>query len=234
MKHSILIVALISIFAVCGISQTPLADADPVLQGSTAYKMPQSAIDAEIDGKVTMAIQIDKTGKPTKANVVVGPIWPCSSTSTKVLEDLFANLSEEMLKLQFSPAFKNGKPVETEIGLSFTLKNPKLDPKPVEIDLATGKRKPRLVSGGILNGKASSLPKPSYPAEARATRAGGAVNIQVLIDETGKVIRAGAVNGHPTLQFAARYAACEAKFPITILSGTSIKVSGVLTYNFIP
>ncbi|MBK8467384.1 MAG: hypothetical protein IPL32_16330 [Chloracidobacterium sp.] len=110
MKYLILL-AFVTIFVVSGISQTP-PDADPVLQGSTTYKMPQSAIDAEIDGKVTMAIQLDKTGKPTKANVAAGPVWPCSTNPKKVLEDLFANLSQEMLKLQFFPAIKNGKAVE--------------------------------------------------------------------------------------------------------------------------
>ena len=44
------------------------------------------------------------------------------------------------------------------------------------------------VSGGVLNGKATSLPKPPYPAAARAVRASGAVSVQVLIDESGRVV----------------------------------------------
>ncbi len=35
---------------------------------------------------------------------------------------------------------------------------------------------PKTVSGGVLNGKATSLPKPAYPAAAKAVRAGGAVS----------------------------------------------------------
>ncbi|MBK8467383.1 MAG: TonB family protein [Chloracidobacterium sp.] len=86
----------------------------------------------------------------------------------------------------------------------------------------------------MVNGKATSLPPPVYPSEAKATRLGGVVTIQVLIDERGKVIRAGAVKGHPVLQFASRYAACDARFTPTLLSGTPVKVSGVITYNFVP
>lgn len=58
--------------------------------------------------------------------------------------------------------------------------------------------------------------------------------ITPLIDEQGKVILAGAVNGHPYLQEAARDAACHAKFSPILLAGQPTKVSGVITYNFVP
>ena len=38
------------------------------------------------------------------------------------------------------------------------------------------------ISGGVLNGKAISLPKPAYPPIARAAHASGTVVVQVLID----------------------------------------------------
>ena len=92
----------------------------------------------------------------------------------------------------------------------------------------------RVISGGVLNGKAVSLPKPPYPAAARAIRASGAVNIQVLIDTDGSVFSADAVSGHPLLRQASSIAACMASFSPTQLSGTLVKVSGVITYNFVP
>ncbi len=99
---------------------------------------------------------------------------------------------------------------------------------------ATPKPKPRTVSGGVLNGKATSLPKPSYPAAAKAVRAAGAVSVQVLIDESGRVVSASAVSGHPLLRNAAEGAARGARFSPTLLSGQAVKVSGVITYNFVP
>lgn len=90
------------------------------------------------------------------------------------------------------------------------------------------------ISGGVLNGKATSLPKPPYPAAARAVRASGAVTVQVLISESGSVISASAVSGHPLLKAAAVAAARGAKFSPTQLSGQPVKVSGVITYNFVP
>src|SRR6185436_5008901 len=53
------------------------------------------------------------------------------------------------------------------------------------------------ISGGVLNGKAISLPKPAYPPIARQAHASGTVVVQVTIDENGNVISAAAVSGHP-------------------------------------
>jgi TonB family protein len=98
----------------------------------------------------------------------------------------------------------------------------------------TPKPVPKTVSGGVLNGKATSLPKPAYPAAAKAVRAGGSVSVQVLISESGSVISASAVSGHPLLRAAAESAARGARFSPTLLSGQAVKVSGVITYNFVP
>ncbi|MBK9165319.1 MAG: TonB family protein [Acidobacteria bacterium] len=82
------------------------------------------------------------------------------------------------------------------------------------------------ISGGVLNGKARSLPKPAYPPAARAVRASGPVQVQVVIDESGNVISASAVSGHPLLRQAAAGAARGAKFSPTMLSGQPVKVQG--------
>jgi protein TonB len=89
------------------------------------------------------------------------------------------------------------------------------------------------ISGGVLNGKAISLPKPSYPAIARSAHASGTVVVQVVIDENGRVISANAVSGHPLLQAVSVAAARQARFSPTKLSGQPVKVTGVITYNFV-
>ena len=104
------------------------------------------------------------------------------------------------------------------------------EPPPAPIKKAP----PKTISGGVLNGKAVSLPKPAYPAAARAVRASGAVQVQVLIDEEGRVVSASAAGGHPLLQAAAVAAARQARFSPTLLSGQPVKVSGIITYNFVP
>lgn len=84
----------------------------------------------------------------------------------------------------------------------------------------------------VLNGRAVSLPKPPYPPLALQVKASGPVNVQVLIDETGKVISAQAISGHPLLRAAAVQAARQARFSPTVLGDQPVKVSGVITYNF--
>jgi Ca-activated chloride channel family protein len=88
------------------------------------------------------------------------------------------------------------------------------------------------VSEGVINGAATKLPKPAYPAAARSVSASGAVSVQVTIDESGKVISATPVSGHPLLRAAAVQAASGAEFAPTMLSGKPVKVTGVITYNF--
>lgn len=104
-------------------------------------------------------------------------------------------------------------------------------------DSETGSTKtdpPKTISGGVLNAKAVELPKPAYPAAARAVRASGAVNVQVTIDRQGNVLMASAVSGHPMLRASAVAAAREAKFKPTLLSGKPVNVSGIIVYNFVP
>lgn len=98
---------------------------------------------------------------------------------------------------------------------------------------ATGSKKRRPIQGGILNGKAISLPKPDYPAEAKQAKASGNVVVQVTVDESGIVIDAKAVSGHPLLVQGAVNAAILARFSPTTLMGEPVKVMGVIVYNFV-
>jgi TonB family protein len=93
-------------------------------------------------------------------------------------------------------------------------------------------KKTTTVSGGVVNGKATSLPKPAYPPPARAVGAGGKVDVQVTIDENGSVVSAKAISGHPLLRNSAERAARSAKFSPTYLSKQPVKVSGLIVYNF--
>lgn len=92
---------------------------------------------------------------------------------------------------------------------------------------------PGPMHAGVLNGKALSLPKPEYPAVARAAHASGTVIVQVLIDESGHVISARAISGHHLLQAACVEAARGARFSPTKLYDQPVKVTGVIQYNFV-
>lgn len=99
---------------------------------------------------------------------------------------------------------------------------------------ATPKPPPKIISQGVLNGKAVNLPRPTYPQIAKAAKASGTVVVQVTIDESGKVVSASAISGHPLLKAAAVQAAYGARFSPTLLSGQPVKVTGTINYNFMP
>jgi TonB family protein len=129
----------------------------------------------------------------------------------------------------------NGRPakVQSEDGAAET-PVPNGDAKPettAGANLAPEKRKP--IPGGVLNGKAIVLPKPDYPTDAKTAGAAGAVAVQVTVDETGMVIEAKAISGHPLLQQPSVNAALQARFSPTSLMGEPVKVSGVLVFNFV-
>ncbi len=129
------------------------------------------------------------------------------------------------------PQASNAAPANANYSANSTNSTVYADPTPPPKTLSDV---PKTISGGILNGKATDLPKPPYPPAARSVRASGSVTVQVLVDESGRVISANAVSGHPLLRAAAVSAAISAKFNPTLLSGKPVKVSGVLTFEFAP
>jgi TonB family protein len=135
---------------------------------------------------------------------------------------LRAAAEKAALEARFSPTLLSGQPVKVTgtIIYNFVAENSAAaNVGKVDID--------------VLNGKAVSLPKPAYPAAARAVKAEGVVSVKVVIDESGDVVSATAVSGHPLLRAAAVEAARAAKFSPSIVDGQTVKVAGILTYNFI-
>ena len=102
---------------------------------------------------------------------------------------------------------------------------------PVQSDNRSRPRAP--VEAGDLNAKAIDLPQPIYPAEARKVHASGQVKVKVIVDETGKVLAADIVSGPKPLWLAAIEAARKARFKATMIGDTAVKVTGILTYDFV-
>ena len=101
-------------------------------------------------------------------------------------------------------------------------------PTPQPVKLPTQR-----VTSVVLTSKAISLPQPPYPPMAKQIGVHGAVQVQILVDETGRVISAHAISGHPFLNPSAEQAAQRARFTPTTLNGQAVKVQGVIVYNFV-
>lgn len=174
-------------------------------------------------------------GKPQKVGVPVHPV----EGSTDENHPSFGKL-EIITALQRPPAVKTGKAKGSGRGrgsgngygsgngvsANYSIANSPASVSNLTISL------PKVVSGGVLNGRAVSMQKPAYPAAARAANASGQVAVQVTIDESGNVISTSAVSGNPLLRAEAEAAAKGSKFSPTLLSGAPVKVTGVIVYNF--
>src|SRR6266404_8362800 len=81
----------------------------------------------------------------------------------------------------------------------------------------------RVVASECYN--ASNVPKvvaaykPCYPVIAAAAHASGKVDVLVVVDESGAVTWARAINGNPLLQSAAVHGACRWRFQPAVCAG---------------
>lgn len=105
---------------------------------------------------------------------------------------------------------------------------PSPPPPPPSADLLKVIRK----ASGVLATSAIKRVDPDYPSLAKAANVSGTVQVEITVDETGNVISARAVSGHPLLKAAAVDAARQWQFSPTTLSGQPVKVAGTLTFNF--
>lgn len=96
------------------------------------------------------------------------------------------------------------------------------------------KQTEKIISAGVVNGRAVYLEKPIYPVVAINTKTYGTVKVSVLIDEQGNVIEAKVVSGNPLLIGTTISAAYNSKFEPITLSGNPVKVRGFIHYIFIP
>jgi Ca-activated chloride channel family protein len=178
--------------------------------------------DSETGSGSIMAVQsveepiIKGNKKDVKANEPAPP-RPEPETETKPAQDSMTPDSNSR-----SPAPNSAPPASNKPPVSSSSPAVSTSTPPVA----------RPVSGGVLNGKAISLPKPQYPPSARNTRTSGVVTVEVTLDEGGKVVAARAVDGPPMLRPSAVNAARQARFSPTVLSGKPVKVVGVITYRF--
>ena len=227
------------LFAVGAIAQVP--QERQILVTPNA-EHPQIAKDSGLGGPVRVAVTVDQAGNVVSVGEATGPGNVCPSVTRADVVALRESARAAAANAKFAASADPSAGVQY---LTFSFPSSSKDRFTVKGDRdfqaveksSDGSASPagsRNISGGVLNGKAMSLPKPPYPPAARAVRASGAVNIQVLIEEDGNVFTAAAVSGHPLLRAAARNAACAAVFSPTYLDGSPVKVSGVITYNFVP
>jgi hypothetical protein len=90
----------------------------------------------------------------------------------------------------------------------------------------------KLTDVGLINDKALSLPPPAYPINWRKATTPIIVTVEVVIDETGRVIHSRGVEGPHELWRVAEDAARRAGFLPFRSERRPSKVKGFLKYSF--
>ncbi len=198
----------------------------PTLLSAPQPVYPKAAKDAGIGGRITVRVTVGESGEVLSVGDPTGPTELCKGgTNDPRIQALRDSVVDSLRQAKFAPAMKDGKPVKTTIWLTSTFD---------AFGTPDAGDQKKLVTAGVVNGRAIRLPKPEYPGAARSVRASGAVSVRVLVDEAGKVFTAEAMSGHPLLRSSAINAACSAKFSSTQIDGKPVRVSGIITYFFIP
>jgi hypothetical protein len=186
------------------------------------FTLSDKAAAAGIDGTLTVSFKVDRTGNVKGVDILAGPIWPCDSSPGSAIKEVREAVKQNILASKFSPATKNGKPVDAEATLDFAIGIAYKE----ALKGKQGGKSRWVVDVATLSEKALRLPAPLN------TGIPGVVTVRVLIGESGKVVAAGAVRGRLLLHAPSRMAACEARFPPTTVDGKPIKVTGIITYEF--
>ena len=92
---------------------------------------------------------------------------------------------------------------------------------------------PTPIESGVINDRAIHKPTPFYPEEAKQMRQTGTVTVRIVVNERGIVVWACAISGPAVFWRATEQAAYRALFSPTEINGQPVKVTGLITYNFI-
>lgn len=194
-----------------------------VVNGRATYlpmpEYPKKAKNAGASGQVTVRIKIDEEGNVIEAKACSG---------NPLLRDSAAKAA---LQAKFKPTKLSGIPVKVSGIVIYTF-NPEIVKDDVDVIILSCSPSMNIIK--VLNDYTINLVKPEYPQELKHRRTSGAVNIQVTIDEEGKLVSATAVSGNQELRKYAIEAVNKSTFKRFEQCGKPIKITSVIIYNFNP
>lgn len=197
-------------------------DSGVVFVSGPEFQLSQSAIDAGIDGSMSVSFKVDHTGSVKSVHILAGPIWPCDATPSAEIKSVREAVKENILASKFSPATKGGQAIDAEATLDFAIGEAYKE----SLKKKSSSASRWVVDVGSLEKQATHLAVPNAGTFV------GTASVRVLIGETGKVIAAGTIRGALPLQEPSRRAACDSRFPPTVVDGKTIKGTGVITYQY--
>ncbi len=195
------------------------------------FVLSSEAKEAGIDGKFQLGMSVSAKGKASNIRFFGGPMWPCGAKEPGEVEDVRRAVRQYFETAVFHPATKNGKPRSSEVQITFSLSKrftDARDSKAIEENLKKGLF-PSLVEVIDIHRFAEEVPQ--QLSRIRDSPSSRITQIQVLVDENGKVLSAGGFRAAPIFMQAGRSLACSAKFKPLTFRNTPLKMSGILTFE---
>jgi hypothetical protein len=217
------------LFVIPAAGQNGADVADYIVSGPK-FVLSDEAIAAGIDGVVRVSLKIDKTGAVKRVDLLNEPAWPCGTSPDNALRNVRRAIADNLRATIFKPVLNSkGEPDTAQAILTFAIGKAYEDMKAKEGG-------PRVIDGGVVNGRAIHLQHPDFPPNAPKTGTFNAsvYNIEtwVLIDEDGKVEKVGTLMGDPIFWRVSRQAACDSRFSPTLINGRPVKVVGKIVYSY--
>jgi TonB family protein len=239
MRFFLTIMFCFGLLALVAHGQQVSVDSPAKLRSIPKIEYPERAKQAGISGSVTIRARIALDGKVVSAQFASGPGIICPSVTLPAVVELRESALRAVRAAKFSIDTVKIDPNAVDVPAILYVDFPELKTNGLkeskDLDNDYGTANPSGKSTGFtLQEKIDPSPKPVYPAAARAVQASGPVQVRLIIDEDGSVFSSEAISGHPLLRGAAASAACGARFIPTILNGKPTRISGILTYNFVP
>jgi Gram-negative bacterial TonB protein C-terminal len=104
--------------------------------------------------------------------------------------------------------------------------------KPVKV-IKNPKECESIVSFGVIRQDSDNdIPKPKYPASARAINLEDDVSVQVIVNKKGKVLQANILKGHIFLRKVCLDSAMKSNLKIITLSSIPICYTAIIVYKF--
>ena len=171
-----------------------------------------SAMHDRVEGTVLLQTIVDTRGRPRDITVLM----PLERSLDQTAVDTLG-------KWRFTPAKKDGKPVQYLLQVSMTF------------DLRAGHRGPLCQKGdtGLVNPRVVKDVKPEYTRNAMLDRANGRIELEGIVETDGTVSSVRLLEGlHPELNSAAFAAFMSMRFKPATLAGVPIACEVRIEYTF--
>lgn len=168
------------------------------------------------------AIEADASNEPAKAAVA-------RLKEAKAKEANAAQAASQPAKAvdqPAKPADQPAKPAETTA---------KVDPKPADpkpAEPTTNEPLPAMIAVGDLNSLVVELETPRYSEMDRRLNVQGKITVNIILDNTGKVVKVETESGPNSLRKSAEEAVRRSKFKPATVNGQAVGASGYIVFNF--